>query len=258
MMDSASADVLARDVVVLHGWGANSGVFRELVQALKPHFRLHVLNLPGYGNSATCDPYTLAGLSAAIAARAPQRCSVIGWSLGAQVALTWAQQQPDQIEQLALIAATPCFAQRGDWPHGVERDRMRGFVESLTRDRTGALLRFTSLQALGDASAKSVAQRLRAALLAGPVPATDVLVRGLELLRTTDLRDELGTIAHPALVLHGDGDTVTPPAAGAWLAQALPHARFQLLPGAGHAPFVSAPQAVAALITAFLGAHAHG
>ena len=36
-------------LVVLHGWGMNGAVWQQTVDALSPHFRVHVVDLPGYG-----------------------------------------------------------------------------------------------------------------------------------------------------------------------------------------------------------------
>jgi len=241
-----------RDVVLLHGWGSHAGVFRGLVRSRDKHFNAHVLELPGYADTPACKPYTLEGIADTLAARAPARCSVIGWSLGAQVALMWARRAPAQVEKLALIAATPCFVQRGDWPYAIQRSVLRQFAQALHGDRTGILLRFVSLQALGDVHAAKVAHRLRTALFARAIPSEQVLKDGLEILRTTDMREELHAIRHPVLVVHGEQDAVTPWAAGKWLADALPHARLHLMRGAGHAPFLSEPAAVSRVLAEFL------
>lgn len=240
-----------RDVVFLHGWGAHAQVFRGLARSREKRYTAHLMDLPGYGDVPACAPYALERIADTLAAKAPARCSVVGWSLGAQVAMTWARRAPQQVDRLALIAATPCFVQRGDWPHATERSVMRQFAQALKRDRTGVMLRFVSLQSLGDAHAAKVALRLRNVLFARAVAPVSVLEHGLEILRTTDLREEIGAIKQPTLVLHGEHDAVTPVAAGKWLARALPNARFESLAGAAHAPFISEPGTVSRMLAGF-------
>ena len=75
---------------------------------------------------------------------------------------------------------------------------------------------------------------------------------GLDILRQSDLRENLSSLAQPVLVLHGDKDSVTPVAAGQYLAAHLPRARFELFADCGHAPFLSDADRVAALIEAFV------
>ncbi|HTD91321.1 MAG TPA: alpha/beta fold hydrolase, partial [Burkholderiales bacterium] len=175
----------------------------------------------------------------------------VGWSLGAQVALTWAQRAPAQVHRVALIGVTPCFTQRADWPHAVTPVVMRQFTSAIKRDCPSVLRRFVALQSLRDAHAVRVAHKLRSALFTNPLPRQDVLEYGLEILRATDLRELLQSIRQPALVVHGEHDAVTPSAAGVALSKALPNAQFHKIAGAGHAPFLSDPTAVAALLSEF-------
>ena len=98
---------------------------------------------------------------------------------------------------------------------------------------------------------KALLQQLRQTLLAAPVPSGDALAGGLAILRDTDLREELRHLTQPALVLHGALDTLTPPAAGAWLAATLPRVRHIELARAAHAPHLSHAEEVAAAVGRF-------
>lgn len=40
-----------KDVLVLHGWGANIDTIMPIVNALKDKFKVHALDLPGFGKS---------------------------------------------------------------------------------------------------------------------------------------------------------------------------------------------------------------
>lgn len=240
------------DVVLLHGWGMNAGIWDDLSARLGARFRVHALDLPGYGATSACVPYTRQGLARAVARKAPARCHVVGWSLGGQVALAWAAAVPHQVEKLALIATTPCFVRRHDWPHAVEASVLTDFARALKTDYGGTLQRFLLLQVQGDARAIQVARQLRAALAAGAEPSIEVLERGLEVLLKTDLHGRLGSVTQPALVLHGDRDILAPLAAGERLARELPSARVAVLHGAAHAPFISSRDEVCRLLTDFL------
>ena len=204
-------------VVLLHGWASHPQVFRGLVRALEKNFRVQVMALPGYGDggeTTVCSPYTLERIADTLTATAPKQCDVIGWSLGAQVAMTWAQRAPKQINRLALMAATPCFTQRADWPHAVTSMVMRQFTSAIKRDCSSVLRRFVALQSLGDRHAVRVAHKLRTALFTNALPSQEVLEAGLEILKSTNLRAMLPSIPQPVLVLHGEYDAVAPCAAG--------------------------------------------
>ncbi|MDP2239028.1 MAG: pimeloyl-ACP methyl ester esterase BioH [Burkholderiales bacterium] len=239
------------DLVLVHGWGMHAGIWDGLARELSAQFRVHAVDLPGYGESATCDPCTLEHMASLLARQMPQRSLVCGWSLGGLVALTWAALAPRQVARLALIATTPCFTQRVGWPHAIAADVLHDFAEGLRTDYAATLKRFLSLQALGDAQARQVAQRLKVSLLARAAPDPVALGQGLEILLNADLRDRLGAIGQPVLVVHGDRDLLTPLAAGEYLSRNLPNAQLVRLHGAAHAPFVSNVQGTGALLKRF-------
>lgn len=71
-----------------------------------------------------------------------------------------------------------------------------------------------------------------------------------------DLRPAFAAAACPALVIHGTADTVVAPACGTAAAGLIPTATHLPYEGAGHAPFLDAPDRFAADIAAFVGARA--
>ncbi len=231
------------DLVLLHGWGMHGGIWDGVRDALAQQFRLHVVDLPGYGASVHREPYTLAELARAVAQAMrqsmPQAAHVCGWSLGGQVALRLALDFPERVQSLVLIGTTPCFRQRADWPHGMDDATLEEFARSLEADYAGTLKRFLSLQARSGDDARAVIAALREKLFARGEPSLAALRAGLALLRDIDLRDAVAEVQQPSLVIHGARDTVTPAAAGEWLAQRLPHGALTIVGGSAHAPFLS-------------------
>jgi pimeloyl-ACP methyl ester carboxylesterase len=66
------------------------------------------------------------------------------------------------------------------------------------------------------------------------------------------LRRWLHRITIPTLVLWGESDRIVRPDYGRAFQQAIPGARFQLIPAAGHYPYLEQPGAFVASVTAFL------
>lgn len=239
-------------LVFLHGWGIRNEVFDDLAERLQPRRDVWSFALPGYEAREPCSPYALDAVVEDLAADAPARCVVAGWSLGGQIALRWALAKPEQVTALVLIATTPSFVQRDGWPHAVAVDVLGSFAAGLAEDRQGTLRRFASLQAQGDERMKAVALALRAALPAEADASTASLQQGLKLLLDTDVRNDLARIEQRALVVHGDGDRLVPHAAGEHIAATLARGERHLVRGAGHAPFLSRPAEVASALEAFL------
>ncbi len=229
------------DLALLHGWGMHGGVWDKVREDLAQHFRVHVVDLPGYGASPRCAPYSVEAVARQVLAALPEHTHVAGWSLGGQVALQMTLLAPERIEKLLLVSTTPCFRVRADWPHGLSDAALAEFSQGIEQDYEGTLKRFLSLQARSGEEARAVIARLRETLFARGRPTLETLRAGLKILADLDLRKHVSTITHPALIIHGSHDTLAPSAAGAWLAQALPHATFELIQGAAHAPFLSHP-----------------
>ncbi|MHB1591480.1 MAG: pimeloyl-ACP methyl ester esterase BioH [Sulfuricella sp.] len=253
---SVHSEIVGRgpDLALLHGWGMHGGVWDGVRDALAQRFRLHLVDLPGYGASPAFEPYDLEGLARAVAAALPEKVQVCGWSLGGQVALEMALLFPGQIERLVLTATTPCFTAREDWPWAVRREVLLEFATALETDYDGTLKRFLALQARGDDAVKTVLKRLRDCLFAKDRPSAEVLRAGLGILLGTDLRDCVLAVKMPTLLLHGERDMLTPVGAARWLAERMPDARLNVLPGAAHAPFLSHPGEFTEIVTGFLGA----
>ena len=85
-------------------------------------------------------------------------------------------------------------------------------------------------------------------------PSRSALSATLDVLDTADLRESAPRIAQPTLVIAGERDTLTPHAAGRWLAAAIPGAQFHEIAGSAHAPFLSHRDEFLAALEQFLGA----
>jgi pimeloyl-[acyl-carrier protein] methyl ester esterase len=241
-------------LALVHGWGMNARVFDALADLLATDFEVRALDLPGHGRRDALVENTLQTWADDLTRQLPDGTMLLGWSLGGQVAMRAALDHPHKITRLVLLASTPKFVAAADWQRGMAAADLQAFGSALMADPQATLLRFLSLQTRGMADQKMCLQQLRQTLLAAPQGANEALSSGLAILRETDLRSELARLTQPTLVLHGMLDTLTPPAAGAWLADALPVAQHIELLRAAHAPHLSHREEVAAAISHF----AHG
>lgn len=240
------------DLALIHGWGMHGGVWDGVREVLAQRFRLHIVDLPGYGASPALEPGTLGNLARTVAAALPDKIQVCGWSLGGQVALEMARLFPEKLASMVLVGTTPCFTVREGWPSAVPREVLLEFAAALETDYEGTLKRFLALQARGDDEVKMVLKRLRDGLFAKGRPDVAVLRAGLAILLESDLREPAATIKTPTLLLHGERDLLAPLAAARWLAERMPAARLEVVAGAAHAPFLSHPEKFTEMMTGFL------
>lgn len=239
-------------IALVHGWGMNARVFDALADLLAIDFEVRTLDLPGHGGRDAPAKNTLQGWADDLARQLPDQVTLLGWSLGGQVAMRAALDYPHRIARLVLLASTPKFVMAENWECGMALEDLRDFGGALLADPQATLLRFLSLQTRGMSGQKTLLQQLRQTLLAAPVASVEALAAGLAILRDTDLRADLPRLTQPALILHGALDTLTPPEAGTWLAKTLPAARHVELSRAAHAPHLSHCAEVAAAISCFV------
>ena len=241
------------DLLLLHGWGLHGGIWDTLLPRLTPHFTVSCLDLPGHGQSRHVPmPAQLAELAALVAGAAPKQAVWLGWSFGGLVALRAALDGPQPMRGLVLANATPRFVTGPDWPEAMPPATLAGFAAGLAGDYQGVLQRFLFLQVQGDETVRDSLRSLRAALFGHGEPEAASLASGLELLRTSDLRQECESVEVPTLVLGGGYDRLTPPAASEFLARAIPGARLHNFPKSAHAPFISHPEAFTEALMGFV------
>ena len=244
-------------LVMLHGWGLNLRVFDALSQRLNGSFERIRVDLPGHGRSdepadLERDGWSHAALAAQLLAQLPARFTLLGWSLGAQVAIEIAATAPARVDALLLVSATPRFAAAQDWPWGAAPEVLRGFASQLQSDYRGTVRDFLDLQVRGSRNASETLIALQAALFQqGECPAP-VLARSLALLHGSDLRARLAEVRARTLVLAGQYDRVVHPGASRALAAALPRGSFHEIPRCGHAPFLSHEDEFAVLLREFV------
>ncbi|GMU73321.1 MAG: pimeloyl-ACP methyl ester esterase BioH [Burkholderiales bacterium] len=241
-------------LVLLHGWAMHSGLFGPLLPGLADRFRVHAVDLPGHGRSQAAAPDTLDGYVDAVARSigAREALTVLGWSFGGQVALRWASREGDRVTRLVLVCTSPRFVAAPDWPHAMAAATLARFGDDLVSDWRQTLLRFLTLQVQGSDEGRRALAHLRRQLFARGDPKRSSIAAALRVLAATDLRAEVRSVTAPALAIAGERDTLAPAAAGAWLARAMPDARFARIDGAAHAPFLSHRAAFDRALAGFL------
>lgn len=229
-------------LVLLHGWGLNAGVWDGVVSELASHFTLHLVDLPGYGRSRGFGALSLDAMAQLVAEKAPEKAVWLGWSLGGLVASQVALQHPERVLGLVTVASSPCFGADGDWP-GIKAEVLSGFQQQLSEDFQRTVERFLALQTMGTESARQDARALKSTVLSLPMPSTDVLNGGLEILKTTDLRLPLAALTMPFIRLYGRLDGLVPRKIVPLLDALWPQSESIVFDKAAHAPFISHPQA---------------
>jgi pimeloyl-[acyl-carrier protein] methyl ester esterase len=136
---------------------------------------------------------------------------------------------------LVLVGVPPVFTRRPDYPWGQPPAMIRAMRRALTENPQRVLAEFAE-QCLAPGEAASISQAREA--FAAPA-AAGTLAAGLDYLLHRDLRPLLPRLPAGAVVIQGQEDRIVPPAQARFLQEQLAGARLNLLPGAGHLPFLT-------------------
>jgi pimeloyl-[acyl-carrier protein] methyl ester esterase len=248
-----------KPIVMIHGWGMHSGIWRPFAEALSRHYRVICVDLPGHGRSGRMSAFDLAHLGPALVAAAGNEPACwLGWSLGATVALDIAARFPERTDRLILLAGNPRFVRTHDstddpahWP-GVSPRVLDAFSGQLAEDAQQTLLRFLALQVHGLPEAKTCLKTLKAAVFECGPPDNAALLQGLQVLKEADLRPRLAALDRPVAAILGGRDTLVPHAVGAHLQQLQPNLQLHLLDKAGHVPFLTHQAALVGIVSGFM------
>ncbi len=229
-----------KHLILLHGWATDSRIWeyqRDLA--------------PGLSTCWTPDlPVWEAGwLWHRLQGLAPDQTVLVGWSLGAMLALeVCARGYAPAV--LVLMAGCASFCRRPDYQLGWPAAVVRGMRQQLRTKPEQVVQEFQrQLLSPGEAAAQE-----RLAALLPPRQDPLWLAAGLDYLQHTDLRSRLPQVAAGTIVvIHGSQDRIAAPAQGYFLAEQLSASQLVLLADAGHVPMVSRWQEVNELLAGFLG-----
>ncbi|MEO7773751.1 MAG: pimeloyl-ACP methyl ester esterase BioH [Steroidobacteraceae bacterium] len=251
--ESFGEDNGAAPLVLLHGWALNLRVFDALAGQLATGRRVIRIDLPGHGRSTWDTSLAPFGKQFELLLGAlPERCDLLGWSLGGLYSMALAAREPERIGKLVLVACTPRFEATEGWAQGMAAPVVQQFANTLLANYKQGVKDFLELQVRGSSNAEYSLAQLQRALLAHGDAQPSALNAGLAILRRVDLRGQLAGIRAPALVIAGQYDRVARPAASEFIAQQIPGAQYLLMHRAAHAPFLSHPDEFASAVAGFL------
>ena len=240
-------------LLMIHGWGVNSEIWVSLVDELKLFASVYLIDLPGMGGSSSISPYTLDNIAKEIKANVPiKKFNILGWSLGGQVAMSLAIRMPEFVEKLILMSTTPCFVEKKDWPYGVNKQFFSNFELETKQNLNNTLLKFFLIQTRDINDSKNVMRFLKNTFIKVRDDNDSSMQSALNVLKETDLRNEVQKIDKPTLIIAGDKDRLTSSKASIWLYEKIKGATLKEIIGANHMPFISHKKEMTESVKKFL------
>ena len=218
-------------LILLHGLAGSARWWQRNTPALERSFRVHAIDLPGFGASKREARFVLdeapAQLIATMDELGIERASFVGHSMGGLVAAGLAAEYPDRVDKLILVDAgflslDPHLLHRITGPLRTARHTAPSLLPTLAWD----------------------------SIRSGPIR----LVQATTQLLRADWRAKLSRIQAPTLVIWGEHDSVCPIGIGRSIVAVVPGSRLVVISGAAHNPMWERPEAFDREVLDFLGA----
>lgn len=249
----------AESLTLIHGWGADNQTWFSWAKAqLQPYYQIHMIELPGFGNSPSLDldPADDQALNetwlTALADALPNRTHLLGWSLGGLLAQQLAARHPDRIQSLTCLASTARFTQNDGWQWAVSPPLLADFIQALAHESSTVVKKFWRLQLQGSDNGRHLMKQLMSQMQNRHLPSFAGLIQGLRLLKAIDNRHLISQLKQPTLWLLGENDPLIPADIQQAIQRLQPQSQIKLIEGASHMPFFSHPQQTADALLHFL------
>lgn len=244
-------------VVFIHGFPFDSSMWEpQIPVVLAAGRRAVVPDLPGFGESDVPEErsaYSVDRYADVVAALISDlglgHVVVVGLSMGGYIALALARRHPDVLAGLVLADT------RAD-PDTPEGRQTRTDNQTVVQEKGDVMPLVDGLleRVLSEAAPCHAEARLR---LSGVMQATAPAgwIGALEAMKNRrDSTDVLPTISVPTLVVVGESDALVPLDVAERMAAAIPGARLEVVPGAGHVANLENPAVFNGALAEFLAA----
>jgi 2-succinyl-6-hydroxy-2,4-cyclohexadiene-1-carboxylate synthase len=233
---------MAPTVVFLHGFTHTGRSWQPVIAALGESYTSVADDIRGHGDASERVPVSLEAVIDDVLAAAPERFTLVGYSMGGRIGLHGALAAGERVERLVLIGASPGIADDGEraarrradeeLADQIERSSIEEFAERWAQTPVLAGLPPAVLEA-------AHADRLRST----PAGVARAL-RGLGTGALPSVWGRLGELSMPVQLAVGERDSKFR-AIAAEMARGIPAAEVVIVPGAGHAVHLEAPEAIA-------------
>lgn len=246
-------------LVFLHGWCMSSAVWQLQFEGLSASFRLIAPDLRGHGRSRSVkEPFGFEHFAADLVELLHfldlENVVLIGWSMGAQIALQAYDDLIGRLAGLVLVSATPCFTFRKNFQFGLTPSEAKGMRLKVQRNIDRALSGFhTRMFADGEFETAERSDQVAGLLAVVVPPETLPAITALDSLTCADHRPLLPRISLDTLVVNGDQDVICLPQASDYLTEHLKSVRHSVFTGCGHAPFLTRAERFNREITLYAG-----
>jgi sigma-B regulation protein RsbQ len=246
-----------RTMIFAHGYGCDQNMWRFIVPAFVPDYRVILFDYVGHGQSdrAAFDPVrygTLEGYAQDVLeiceALNVRDAVFVGHSVSAIVGVLAALREPDRFASLVLVGPSPRYINDSDYAGGFSREDIDGLLEFLDTNHLG----WSSTMApviMGNPDRPHLSAELENSFCRTDPEVAKQFARVTFL---SDNRADLARVRIPSLILQCSDDVIAPLAVGEYVHRQVPGSEMVLLKATGHCPHLSNPEETIVAMQSFL------
>jgi len=240
-----------------HGFGCDQNMWRFVAPRFEDRYQVVLFDHIGSGGSDVSaydsQRYSTLGGYAADVLEICRELDLrdvifVGHSVSSMIGALAAAEAPARFAQLVFVGPSPRYIDDGTYVGGFQEDDIHELLESLESNYLG----WSSAMApviMGNADRPELGQELTDSFCRTDPEIARNFARATFL---SDNRADLARVMTPTLVLQCSNDAIAPIAVGEYVRDALADSTYVLLEATGHCPNLSAPEATADAIEAFL------
>lgn len=226
-------------LVLVPGLACTELLFEPVVRALGDKITVQIANHRG--------PDTVDGIVSQILEAAPPYFALGGLSMGGYIAMEIVLRAPERVDRLALLDTKI----RPDTPEEIAR--RKAMIEVTEKDGVEAAVTqlipaFLHPDRTDDPVLVDLVRQM-----ARETGDADFIAQERALIGRGAVRDKVGSIKVPTLVVVGDADRLTPPELAQETQAAIPASTLVTIENSGHLSTLEQPEAVAKALAEWLG-----
>lgn len=233
-----------KDILVLHGWGANINTVLPIVNLLKDKFRVHALDLPGFGQSQEpkepIDSFKYADIvKNYIDNMGIKKLTLIGHSFGGKISIILGSKYPELIDKIVLVNSAGLIPKRG----------LKYYIKVYSFKTISFIYKNLFFWLKNEEKVEKFYKKFGST---DYKDASGIMRKILVIVVNENLFPLLNKIKAPTLLIWGDKDTATPLYFGKIMEKEIPDSGLVIFEGAGHYSYLDDYQRFAVILRNFL------
>jgi 3-oxoadipate enol-lactonase len=236
------------EVVLVHGFLASGKIFEPLANHLLDRFTVTTIDLPGFaGSYDIASPSTVEQLSEMIVETIKsigvKKCSILGHSLGAWIALEISIRHPDMLDKTVLYGGSA----DGEYPN-----RFESYEQSIEKIHSKGLIKFSADVAAEWFHKGREDPMYPFTIEAGRKSNKEASINHIQSWSKWKTSDRLNKVKTPTLIVCGEHDRSTHPDLSIYLWKNIKSSSLFIIPNAGHIAHLEYPDEFNSIIGKYL------